>query len=1580
MSKSKRLLSLVLALLMALTLFGGVTAWADDEDTESVDEVDPFTGVTESSIYSEPIVILRAAGVTNGRESEAGDRYFDPNANITRAEVAALIARLALGASAAERLPVAASFDDVPADNFYSRYIAWGKSQGLLNGTNWEQTVFDPDGQVTGIAVVKMVLGALGYGAKDEFVGPMWETNAYALAFKIGLLRDLPDDVDLADSATRADMALVMYNALDIPGVRYVTQVEDYLWIGENWLTGDVAFENLRLFLEVNKLSRVQVEDPDFRDAGVQITPYGYLYYRWQMTVSGEALTEWKRDVRYEKEVKVTVTNPDMYEAFRPFATTYDGIQVGITGGDVPSPITRLFINGAMLAGNSRGGTGYGTGSPYTILNGFNGYTSVDVNGKVVFEPTVAQSWDIRDFLHQSGMEIVWLDRKQSPLGEYNIVTGSGIAYRPRRVDETDAFWYNTSEFDGRADKAVITFEHLGEVTHIDRTGLATVRVVYNDQWTRLVQGIYATREYNYGPNELSTATTSYAIPADTYKIGDKVRVTLRSSKAQITQDTDGDKINDDIDNFWFSPALTPDTFYLSLWGPLNTELADTVRTSIPTYYYWNVLTYVDNNNANLAAQTVSRVNGASVLNEKEWISGTYYKMLIGTILRNFTSTFTLYLDKNGQVLGGFNTVDQKQYGMIIGMYDYSDARGRTTIDVLTANGEVVRMENVYEYYFYNPNTGTFRTIKEMNKGDIVWMVAGNVVYIPTIDHPDFVGRTWHNAAWRSNITADTLLIDYSRRFWPSVANYASKTADFNGINWAFVSAAQRADLDYSNSTLNTSNPPTYTLYYHNGELVAVVPTDLFFTRVTGVLDNPIYIAPGSTSPTIPLSKANIVLRDPTTIPNGKELEGVGPEATLYIDAPLVFGIGSSIDLSNLEVVVTSNGVIDITKSGATDLEANLTDFNKPNITTWNAYIPTQKINWLLDQLSFETGAALRLTFEQLCSWFSSLTPAQVAAALGLSPTPAPGDEIEIVKTTVAPGFAIKTTSDRAELTSIKSEPVTTLVGGGDGSSVGNRILMAVELPNGSSSVLAEDLGASSLAVAQLMSGVDYATVVGSVSLNATGVTTIYVRVISQSGKVVKYYEVGVTVAQTPGPDTDKSAKPATDYDVAFLNTAGTIAQFELTSSHTETAGSWFVYFDSACTNPYLDVSVQLLGGTMLRLTDAATITPGTYYLVWWDGTKLKSDPLEFKVQDRPTATVTTPRTFYVGTSIAAASNITVEITLTDESFDPAVVGTDITNWFTGLNGLVAAATTLADTGGGTNNELTVRFTGTATASKAAAEWEVTVPANVLTVYAYDLAAAAAATDTLTIIGPSAAFAASASITGTTNVEMTAGSGRTFTIRLARAWWNVIGAGVDVSSWFTGLPAGVRVTVQTAITGTSTADLVVELVGTPTAVGTVTTVAGAGLTIDKIPASAYRPGELNTNANATGYEMLTVVDATNVLSIAINGTAMAALSGTVAAAVGATTASGVLTITLTNATFDSGIASGDLVSSWLTLPSGWTADVLDVTGDTVMRVTLTYSGAALTASTAAIPLVITGSALGIATDPIKSSTAVFAIS
>ena len=188
----KKVLSYVLVLCMILGSFGMAFA-AAPADVVGKDCEDAVNVLTELGVI---------AGYKDGS--------FKPENVVTRAEAATFIIKaMGLADYAVEK----SSFSDM-AGHWADPFVAYAASLGFVKG-NTDGT-FAPDATVTSDQMITMLVQAVGY--KAEYL-----TGGYPGAFvnqakTLGILDGVKSG---ATGCTRADVAVMLFNTLDVQFVRY---------------------------------------------------------------------------------------------------------------------------------------------------------------------------------------------------------------------------------------------------------------------------------------------------------------------------------------------------------------------------------------------------------------------------------------------------------------------------------------------------------------------------------------------------------------------------------------------------------------------------------------------------------------------------------------------------------------------------------------------------------------------------------------------------------------------------------------------------------------------------------------------------------------------------------------------------------------------------------------------------------------------------------------------------------------------------------------------------------------------------------------------------------------------------------------------------------------------------------------------------------------------------------------------------------------------------------------------------------------------------------------------------------------
>ena len=189
----KRVLSLVLAFSMVLSMFSFAFAGSSLKDIDGTD-------------YEAAVSALVELGVVNGYT----DGTFLPEKVVSRAEMAKLLVVAAGLEPAADVAKGATRFSDVDGAHWASGYINVAAEYGYIVG--YPDGTFQPDATVTYAEAVTMSLRVLGYRTVVESKGT-WPTNYIAKAQDLKMLDEITYG-SYSDGAKRGNVAKLIWNML----------------------------------------------------------------------------------------------------------------------------------------------------------------------------------------------------------------------------------------------------------------------------------------------------------------------------------------------------------------------------------------------------------------------------------------------------------------------------------------------------------------------------------------------------------------------------------------------------------------------------------------------------------------------------------------------------------------------------------------------------------------------------------------------------------------------------------------------------------------------------------------------------------------------------------------------------------------------------------------------------------------------------------------------------------------------------------------------------------------------------------------------------------------------------------------------------------------------------------------------------------------------------------------------------------------------------------------------------------------------------------------------------------------------
>jgi hypothetical protein len=203
-----RTLKKVLALSMVFAMAFSMMAGAAFNDQDQID-----------ASLVEDIQLLTALEVFQG--DEKGD--FNPTANVTRAQAAKMIYVLKNNGQDDEAAAFKGNsvYSDVPSGHWAEGYINYATNLGIMSGwTEGSVRKFDPNGNVTGIELTKMLLCMIGYRADIQgYTGNGWQTNVLRDGATSAVTTNyLPT---IYNASPRQWTARLMANAINAPYVSY---------------------------------------------------------------------------------------------------------------------------------------------------------------------------------------------------------------------------------------------------------------------------------------------------------------------------------------------------------------------------------------------------------------------------------------------------------------------------------------------------------------------------------------------------------------------------------------------------------------------------------------------------------------------------------------------------------------------------------------------------------------------------------------------------------------------------------------------------------------------------------------------------------------------------------------------------------------------------------------------------------------------------------------------------------------------------------------------------------------------------------------------------------------------------------------------------------------------------------------------------------------------------------------------------------------------------------------------------------------------------------------------------------------
>ncbi|WP_162991043.1 S-layer homology domain-containing protein [Biomaibacter acetigenes] len=215
MEKFKKQLAAFISIVLIVGLFG-TSVFAETTEVDVSGET-PATAVNGAASTlelvdfdkvdaKEAVSLLLKLGLINGKVQADKKVAYEPDAKLTRAEIAKLVAK-AVTLVSKEEIKGTKSFADIKG-NWATDYIQYCADKGIIDGAGG---AYNPDNNVTGLETAKMLLAAMGV---EGLTGSDWAARTEAAANEKGLLKGTK--AVNGTPVDRDDAAQLIYNALTI--------------------------------------------------------------------------------------------------------------------------------------------------------------------------------------------------------------------------------------------------------------------------------------------------------------------------------------------------------------------------------------------------------------------------------------------------------------------------------------------------------------------------------------------------------------------------------------------------------------------------------------------------------------------------------------------------------------------------------------------------------------------------------------------------------------------------------------------------------------------------------------------------------------------------------------------------------------------------------------------------------------------------------------------------------------------------------------------------------------------------------------------------------------------------------------------------------------------------------------------------------------------------------------------------------------------------------------------------------------------------------------------------------------------
>ena len=248
----KKVLSIVLSLVLVICMMP-VMAFAGTNDAA-------YNDIAGEKCEG-AVNVLSALGVVDGYENGT----YKPEQTVTRAEMAKLVIT-ALGMDS-YATATKSSYSDMALAQWAIPYVEYATNLGIIEGVGGGR--FSPGNPVTYEQAVTMIVRALGYTTDCNEMNGTWPAVYVQKATALGIFKNVEGN-QYGTGANRGDVAIMLYNALDIPQVYADKDGETHYKKGEfNSATDEYDMITMMSILNKDGNSKYQVVTSQMADNAV---------------------------------------------------------------------------------------------------------------------------------------------------------------------------------------------------------------------------------------------------------------------------------------------------------------------------------------------------------------------------------------------------------------------------------------------------------------------------------------------------------------------------------------------------------------------------------------------------------------------------------------------------------------------------------------------------------------------------------------------------------------------------------------------------------------------------------------------------------------------------------------------------------------------------------------------------------------------------------------------------------------------------------------------------------------------------------------------------------------------------------------------------------------------------------------------------------------------------------------------------------------------------------------------------------------------------------------------------------------